>query len=94
MKKISGRKLWMALCLALLSTAQAAPPAASPPPAAGAIKWHPGHYAAIERKQKANPAHLKGVYADLDATPALRGVQHSQAEVPTTQARQVARCDT
>lgn len=41
---------------------------------AAQVKWHPGHYAAVDRKQNTNPRYLKGLYADLDATPALRGV--------------------
>ena len=73
MKKDSGRKLLIALCLGLGAAAQAAPASGSPV-AAGAVKWHPGHYAAIERKQNSKPAYFKGLYADLDATPALRGV--------------------
>ncbi|CAG9934183.1 hypothetical protein [Candidatus Nitrotoga arctica] len=42
--------------------------------APGAVKWHPGHYAAVDKKQNDKSAYLKGLYVDLDATPALRGV--------------------
>lgn len=73
MKKNGGRELFIGLCLGLSAFAQAAPASGSPL-AAGAIKWHPGHYAAIERNQNTKSAYLKGLYADLDSTPALRGV--------------------
>ncbi|HRK57963.1 MAG TPA: beta-galactosidase, partial [Burkholderiaceae bacterium] len=59
---------WGLLLCAAMTTAHAG--AIKP----SAVKWHPGHYAAVDRKQNSNPRYLKGLYDDLDATPALRGV--------------------
>jgi Beta-galactosidase len=39
------------------------------------VKWHPGHYVTIMGWGKNSPKYLEDVYAELQATPALRGVQ-------------------
>ncbi len=83
MKNVCCRKLFVvlgvSLCMGLGTTltqgAEGAAIAVSISSlASGAVKWHPGHYAAVDRKQNDKSAYLKGLYADLDANPALRGV--------------------
>lgn len=39
------------------------------------VKWHPGHYYATMGHGKNNPTYMKNVYAELERTPALRGLQ-------------------
>lgn len=39
------------------------------------VKWHPGHYYATMGNGKNNPTYMKQVYAELERTPALRGLQ-------------------
>ena len=41
----------------------------------GSVKWHPGHYYTLVGSGKDNPEYLKQVYSELNATPALRGIQ-------------------
>lgn len=43
--------------------------------AAGAMKWHPGHYYILTPKQKSIDSYMNMVYDELQSTPALRGVQ-------------------
>ena len=83
MKNVYCRKLFVvfgvSLCMGLGTTLtqgaeEAATSASTSSLAPGAVKWHPGHYAAVDKKTNDKPAYLKGLYADLDATPALRGV--------------------
>ncbi|MEQ1816389.1 MAG: glycoside hydrolase [Nitrosomonas sp.] len=50
-------------------TAQAAPATSS------SVKWHPGHYYAINMGDKYNSTYMAKVYSELKRTPALRGVQ-------------------
>ena len=44
-------------------------------PVSGPIKWHPGHYYAINMGDKNNSNYMAKVYSELKKTPALRGVQ-------------------
>ncbi len=44
-------------------------------PVTQGVKWHPGHYVTIMGWGKNSPKYLADVYAELKATPALRGVQ-------------------
>ena len=55
------------------------------PPATTAVKWHPGHYFSLYSSSKNNPTYLARVYSELQATPALRGVQirYEWAELET-----------
>jgi len=39
------------------------------------VKWHPGHYYTLMKLGKYSASYLEQVYKELDATPALRGVQ-------------------
>ncbi|HAP38807.1 MAG TPA: glycoside hydrolase [Nitrospira sp.] len=41
----------------------------------GAVKWHPGHYYAPMSFMRTNPKIMAQVYRELQATPALRGLQ-------------------
>ena len=41
----------------------------------GAVKWHPGHYYALMNFMRTNPKIMAQVYRELNATPALRGLQ-------------------
>lgn len=41
--------------------------------AAGAVKWHPGHYVAVEKGSRGASDTAKAAYAELDSNPALRG---------------------
>lgn len=41
----------------------------------GAVKWHPGHYYAPMSFMPTNPKIMAHVYRELQATPALRGLQ-------------------
>jgi hypothetical protein len=45
------------------------------PVAPGVVKWHPGHYYAPMTFMRANPNIMTQIYAELRATPALRGLQ-------------------
>ena len=49
--------------------------AADVPTTPGAVKWHPGHYYAPMPFMRANPSIMAQIYAELKATPALRGLQ-------------------
>lgn len=49
--------------------------AAEVPPPPGVVKWHPGHYYAPMTFMRTNPSIMAQVYAELKATPALRGLQ-------------------
>ena len=49
--------------------------AAEVPTAPGVVKWHPGHYYAPMTFMRTNPSIMAQVYAELKATPALRGLQ-------------------
>ncbi len=53
--------------------------------AAGAVKWHPGHYYTI-MGDKNNSTYMTKVYNELKSTPALRGVQirYTWAELETS----------
>jgi hypothetical protein len=50
-------------------------PAASQESHAGPVKWHPGHYYMLVGNGKSEPDYMKQVYAELQATPALLGLQ-------------------
>lgn len=39
------------------------------------VKYNPGHYWMIYKKQRANPQYLRSVCRELDTTPALKGIQ-------------------
>lgn len=41
----------------------------------GVVKWHPGHYYTPMAFMRTNPSIMAQVYAELKATPALRGLQ-------------------
>ncbi len=43
--------------------------------ASDGVKWHPGHYYATMGHGKNNPAYMRNVYAELEQTRALRGLQ-------------------
>ncbi len=45
------------------------------PTTPGVVKWHPGHYYAPMMFMRTNPSIMAQVYAELKATPALRGLQ-------------------
>lgn len=49
--------------------------AAEVPTRPGIVKWHPGHYYAPMTFMRTNPSIMAQVYAELKATPALRGLQ-------------------
>ncbi len=49
--------------------------AAEVPTTPGVVKWHPGHYYAPMTFMRTNPSIMAQVYAELKATPALRGLQ-------------------
>lgn len=49
--------------------------AAEVPPPPGVVKWHPGHYYAPMTFMRTNPSIMAQVYAELKATPSLRGLQ-------------------
>ena len=49
--------------------------AAEVPTTPGVVKWHPGHYYAPMTFMQSNPSIMAQVYAELKATPALRGLQ-------------------
>ena len=49
--------------------------AADVPTQPGVVKWHPGHYYAPMTFMRSNPTIMAQVYAELKATPALRGLQ-------------------
>ena len=49
--------------------------AAEVPTTPGVVKWHPGHYYAPMTFMRTNPSIMTQVYAELKATPALRGLQ-------------------
>ncbi len=49
--------------------------AAEVPTVPGVVKWHPGHYYAPMTFMRTNPSIMAQVYAELKATPALRGLQ-------------------
>ena len=42
---------------------------------AATVKWHPGHYYAINLGDKNNSNYMTKVYSELKSTPALRGLQ-------------------
>ncbi|WP_051107108.1 hypothetical protein [Niabella aurantiaca] len=39
------------------------------------VKWHPGHYYTLMGWGKSSPSYMNKVYAELDSTTALRGMQ-------------------
>ena len=49
--------------------------AAPIPPGTTGIKWHPGHYYTIQNWANDDPIYMAQVYKELEATPALRGMQ-------------------
>ncbi|MGC3975494.1 MAG: glycoside hydrolase [Nitrospira sp.] len=49
--------------------------AAEVPGNPGMVKWHPGHYYAPMTFMRTNPSIMAQIYAELKATPALRGLQ-------------------
>ena len=49
--------------------------AAPLPPGTTGIKWHPGHYYTIQNWANDDPIYMAQVYKELEATPALRGMQ-------------------
>jgi hypothetical protein len=53
---------------------------------ANPVKWHPGHYCTILGLGKNDPKYMAQVYKELNATPALRGIQirYFWAELETT----------
>ncbi|MDP1614320.1 MAG: hypothetical protein Q8L68_00835, partial [Methylococcales bacterium] len=57
--------------LAPLASAYAAPL----PPGTTGVKWHPGHYYTIQNWANDDPIYMAQVYKELEATPALRGMQ-------------------
>lgn len=42
---------------------------------AGPVKWHPGHYATVMTYQTKVPGYFDELYKELEATPAIRGIQ-------------------
>ena len=63
------------LVLAGLPWAWGAVDAAEVPTTPGIVKWHPGHYYAPMTFMRANANVMTQIYAELKATPALRGLQ-------------------
>ncbi|WP_295628998.1 glycoside hydrolase [uncultured Nitrosomonas sp.] len=61
----------MYMILAPWVSAQAAPL----PPGTTGIKWNPGHYYTIQNWANDDPIYMAKVYKELQATPALRGMQ-------------------
>ncbi len=57
--------------LAPLASVYAAPL----PPGTTGVKWHPGHYYTIQNWANDDPIYMAQVYKELEATPALRGMQ-------------------
>lgn len=43
--------------------------------ASDGVKWHPGHYYATMGHGRNNPSYMRNVYAELEQTRALRGLQ-------------------
>jgi hypothetical protein len=61
----------ISMIIASLASVHAAPI----PPGTTGVKWHPGHYYTIQNWANDDPIYMAQVYKELEATPALRGMQ-------------------
>ncbi|WP_295628802.1 glycoside hydrolase [uncultured Nitrosomonas sp.] len=74
-KKINTISIAALFAISMIFSSLASVHAAPIPPGTTGVKWHPGHYYTIQNWANDDPIYMAQVYKELEATPALRGMQ-------------------